>query len=159
MNGGDDGTRTRGLCRDRETTRRKYLKVNGVGRHSWAGKEFSVTGIVLLTYPDFLTTLPLTVGLGEGRTRVCNDVVGAQWLFWSAFGDKRFKKRFQVSSRETVPFGKETSERKPLVPRARAPYLENRMGKGLNRLFARPCALPLRHQQLHTKPVGRLAGT
>ena len=33
-NGGDDGTRTRGLCRDRAATTSKSLKSNGVGRHS-----------------------------------------------------------------------------------------------------------------------------
>ena len=32
-NGGDDGIRTRGLCRDRATTTRTYLISNGVGGH------------------------------------------------------------------------------------------------------------------------------
>jgi hypothetical protein len=32
--GGDDGTRTRGLCRGRAATTSKSLKSNGVGRHS-----------------------------------------------------------------------------------------------------------------------------
>ena len=45
------------------------------------------------------TTLRLTAGLGEGRTRVFNDLNGAKCLFWSAFVDKRF----QVWSRGTVP--------------------------------------------------------
>jgi hypothetical protein len=33
-NGGDDGTRTRGLCRDRAAKSCNYLKLDGVGRHS-----------------------------------------------------------------------------------------------------------------------------
>src|SRR4029077_15570094 len=38
-NGGDDGTRTRGLCRDRAATTSKSLKSNGVGSHSFVRQE------------------------------------------------------------------------------------------------------------------------
>ena len=50
--GGDDGTRTRGLCRDRATTNCNYLKSNGVGRHIWRSTEVEGSSIVLLMYPD-----------------------------------------------------------------------------------------------------------
>jgi hypothetical protein len=51
-NGGDDGTRTRGLCRDRAAHERNYLKSNGVGRHSLKEIAFLVNSIVPLMYPD-----------------------------------------------------------------------------------------------------------
>jgi len=46
---------------------------------------------------------PVNSRFREGATRVFNDLNGAQCLFWSAFGDKRF----QVWSRGTVPIWNE----------------------------------------------------
>jgi hypothetical protein len=56
-NGGDDGTRTRGLCRDSLWFRCNSVKIYGADRHFWRPKEPLVSLIAPLLHPDLTATM------------------------------------------------------------------------------------------------------
>ena len=88
-NGGDDGTRTRGLCRDRATTTSKSSKSNGVGRHSLVRKDILSHCYRPLNVPRFNCVAALVFLKGDIYGLVQKSSVDTPIHFGSAEGDAK----------------------------------------------------------------------